>query len=145
VDDPVERMLGRRAITVLAGIIGVVVAVVSGLHAAGDRRRCTLIGSEPSSVSVRLEGRDSTLAELCVDDRCEAADRVGVSSEVGIHIFRTSVVGSDGRTTHHSGEVTTVEVWPNGEGCGSRRAYATISIDGVGTVTTVDPWPVGPR
>ncbi len=122
--------------------VALILAVVAGLQAAKDLRDCTLIGSGPSNVSVRLESAGGTIIEFCVDDQCEGGNPVGVSADAGAHSFRASVVAPDGTPVEHSGEVRTTEVWPNGEGCGSRRAYATVLIKGDGTVTTLNPWPV---
>jgi hypothetical protein len=91
-------------------------------------------------VSVEVEIPGWTVTELCADDECEIGDRVGVGADPGVHSFRASVVGPDGRTVEHSGQVTTFEVWPNGEGCGSRRSYGQVVIGADGTATTLDPW-----
>jgi hypothetical protein len=134
----------RWGLTAAVAVVALALTVVAGLHAAGGGPRdCTRIGSSPSGVSLRVEQAGWAVAELCVDRRCEDASWVATSADAGIHSFRASVVDPDGRTVEHSGEVTTVEVWPNGEGCGSRRAYAALVIGADGTVRGLDP-PVGP-
>lgn len=135
-----EGFVGRWAVAAVALLVVMTLAVLAGLRMAGNRKDCTLIGSSPSHVSARVERPGWTVEELCVDDGCEKADHVGVSADAGVHSYRATLVAADGTTTEHSGEVTTFEVWPNGEGCGSRRAYGQVVISADGTVTTQDPW-----
>jgi hypothetical protein len=128
---------------VLTSVVTAVVlalAVAAGLYAGRDRKDCTSMGSAPSNVSVTAEGAGWSVAELCVDGRCEDADRIEVIADPGVHAFRASVVAPDGTVVEHSGEVTTFEGWPKGEGCGSRRSYGRVSIGQDGAVTTLDPW-----
>ena len=127
-------------LTSVVAVVALALALVAGLYVGRDRKECTLIGSAPSNVSVTVEGAAWTVIELCVDGRCDDADRLEVSADPGVHAFRAAVVGPDGEVVEHSGDVTTFEVWPNGEGCGSRRSYGKVSIRPDGTVTTLDPW-----
>jgi hypothetical protein len=129
----------KRWLVPAAAVIGLaVLAIVLGLRTAATRRDCNRMLASPSSVSVKVDSPGSTVAELCVNEECQSADRVEVSSDPGVYSFSATVVSADGALTMRSGEVTTFQVEPNGEGCGT-RAYGQVVIDERGTVVTVIP------
>lgn len=138
-------MAARREVSVHwsvaagAAVVVVILALGAGLWMAGGRHDCNLMLPAPSNVRAEVESAGWRVAELCVAGECEEGDTVEVSDDAGVHRFRATVVGPEGRSVEHSGEVTTVEVWPNGEGCGT-RTYGAISISAAGTVSTFDPW-----
>ena len=80
-----------------------------------------------------------TIAEFCASGDCETANRVKVGDDSKLHPFTVSLIGDQGHTIYASGEVTTVEVQPNGEGCPPRHAFAKVSVAADGTVTTSTP------
>ena len=138
--------MGRDLSVVIKGwllpavaLIGLaVLVIVLGLRTAASRRVCNDMQASPSGVSVKVESPGSTVTEFCVNDECQAADRVEVNADPGVYSFRATVVSADGTIVRHQGEVTTFQVEPNGEGCGT-RAYGQVVIDERGTVVTVDP------
>ena len=117
---------------------GLALAVLVG-GACESPRDCTLIGSDPSHVGLVVPDLDWRIVELCVDGECEADGWVPVRDDPATYGFTVSVVDPGGRTIERSGEITTVEVRPNGEGCPPRASTAAVVVQPDGTVTTEVP------
>ena len=77
-----------------------------------------------------------TIVEFCVSGQCEPISRVAVGDDPGSHPFTATVVDPHGRTIERSGDITTVEYRPNGEGCPPRVSFGTVVIAPDGAVTT---------
>jgi hypothetical protein len=133
-----ESTAQRWVLGAAAAIVVLVLAVVAGLR-MGDRRDCTQIGSDNSHVSLVVPGPGWTIVEFCVSGECETTDRVSVGDDADLHPFTLSLIDDQSRTIDASGEVTTVEVRPNGEGCSPKNSFASVSVAADGTVATSAP------
>ncbi len=127
----------RWVVGVAATLAAMTLAVVLGLR--HEPKGCDLVGLDSSNVSLEVPGPGWTIAEFCVSGDCETTDRVKVGDDSKRHPFTVSLINDQGHTIDASGEVTTVEVQPNGEGCPPRHAFAGVSVAADGTVTTSTP------
>ena len=127
----------RWVVGIAAAVVAMTLAVVLGLR--HDPKSCELVGLDSSNVSLSVPGPGWTIAEFCVSGDCETTDRVSVGDDSDLHPFTVSLINEQGQTINASGEVTTVEVQPNGEGCPPRHAFARVSVAADGTVTTSTP------
>jgi hypothetical protein len=127
----------RWVFTVAAGVV-LAATVVVGLRY--EPRDCTRVGlAGPSNVALAVADSGWTIVEFCVSGDCETTARVEVGDDAELHPFTASLDDGQGRTVDVSGEVTTVVVQPNGEGCPPKHAFATVSVAADGTVMTSAP------
>ena len=82
---------------------------------------------------------DWTIIEFCVSGECGIAGPVSVDDEPGDHPFAAVVVDPQGQRIERSGDITTAEFEPNGEGCPPQVSAATLVIAPDGTVSTKAP------
>ena len=127
----------RWVFTVVAAVVLAVAVVVGLRHEPTDCTRVGLAG--PSNVALAVADSGWSIIEFCVSGDCETIDRVEVGDDAELHPFTASFDDGQGRTIDVAGEVTTVVVQPNGEGCPPKHAFATVSVAADGTVTTSAP------
>ena len=130
--------LARWAIGGAAVVAALTLAVVLGLR--HDPKVCDTAGLSPgSSVSLVVPDPGWTIVEFCVSGNCESSNRVPVGDDAELHPYTVSLVNGQGQAIDAAGEITTVEVQPNGEGCPPRHAYAQVAIASDGSATTSAP------